>query len=67
MNINLGIQANINIPFVSYGGFYFMVNILSMALMFSVYRRKDINFEEPKKLKKPKILTKIENCFFEEC
>ena len=67
MNINLGIQADINIPFVSYGGFYFMVNILSMALMFSVYRRKDINFEEPKKLKKPKILTKIENCFFEEC
>ena len=67
MNINLGIQADINIPFVSYGGFYFMVNILSMALMFSVYRRKDINFEEPRKLKKPKILTKIENCFFEEC
>jgi len=67
MNINWGIQADINIPFVSYGGFYFMVNILSMALMFSVYRRKDINFEEPKKLKKPKILTKIENCFFEEC
>ena len=46
MNINLGIQADIKIPFVSYGGFYFMVNILSMALMFSVYRRKDINFEE---------------------
>lgn len=67
MNINLGIQADINIPFVSYGGFYFMVNILSMALMFSVYRRKDINFEEPRKLKKPKILKKIENCFFEEC
>ena len=67
MNINLGIQADINIPFVSYGGFYFMVNILSMALMFSVYRRKDINFEEPKKLKKPKFLTKIEGFFFEEC
>ena len=46
MNINMGIQANIDIPFVSYGGVYFIVNILSMALMFSVYRRKDINFEE---------------------
>ena len=35
--------------------------------MFSVYRRKDINFEDPKKPKKPKILTKIEGIFFEEC
>lgn len=67
MNINMGIQTSIDIPFVSYGGFYFLVCIFSMALIFSVYRRKDINFEEQKKLKKPKILIKIENCFFEEC
>ena len=67
MNINMGIQTSIDIPFVSYGGFYFLVCIFSMALMFSVYRRKDINFEEPRKLRKPKFLTKIENVFFEEC
>lgn len=51
MNINMGIQANINIPFVSYEKFYFMVNILSMAIIFSVYRRKDINFEEVEEYK----------------
>lgn len=66
MNINMGIQANINIPFVAYGGFYFMVSIFSMAIIFSVYRRKDINFEEPRKPMKPKVLTKIEGIFFEE-
>ena len=50
MNINKGIQADINIPFVSYGGVYFVVNILSMALIFSIYRRKDINiYEESQK------------------
>ena len=67
MNINLGIQVGIEIPLVAYGGFYFFISISSMALILSVYRRKDINFEEPKKLRKPKILTKIENVFFEEC
>ena len=67
MNINMGVQTSINIPFVAYGGFYFIISILSMALILSVYRRKDINFEEPKKLKKPKFLTKIEGIFFEEC
>lgn len=67
MNINMGIQAGIDIPLVSYGGFYFIITILSMALILSVYRRKDINFEEPKKAKKPKFLIKIENYFFEEC
>lgn len=32
MNINMGIQANINIPFVSYEEFYFMVNILMVKV-----------------------------------
>lgn len=58
MNINMGIQTNVDIPFVSYGGFYFIVSILNMAIVFSVYRRKDINFEEPKKTK---IIIRIEN------
>lgn len=43
MNVNLGILANVDIPFVTYGGVYFIVNILSIALIFSIYRRKDIN------------------------
>ena len=43
MNLNLGIQTNVNLPFVTYGGVYFIVNILSIAIILSVYRRKDIN------------------------
>ena len=55
MNINLGIQSNINIPFVSYGGAYFIINVANIAIIFSIYRRKDINLKEEKnegKLKK---------------
>jgi len=67
MNINMGMQMGIDIPLVAYGGVYFIISIFSMALILSVYRRKDINFEEPKKMKKPKFLTQIEGFFFEEC
>lgn len=55
MNINLGIQSNINIPFVSYGGAYFIINVANIAIILSIYRRKDINLKEEKnegKLKK---------------
>lgn len=49
MNINMGLQTNVNIPFITYGGVFFIVNILSIALILSVYRRKDINeYEEDK-------------------
>ena len=48
MNVNMGIQTNINLPFVTYGGVYFIVNILTIAIIFSVYRRKDINEYEEK-------------------
>ena len=51
MNINMGIQTNVNLPFVTYGGVYFIVSILTIAVIFSVYRRKDIN-EYDKELKK---------------
>ena len=44
----MGIQVGIEIPLVAYGGFYFIISILSMALTLSVYRRKDINFNEQK-------------------
>ena len=43
MNINMGIQTNVNLPFVTYGGVNFIVNSLTIAVIFSVYRRKDIN------------------------
>lgn len=42
MNINMGIQTNVNLPFVTYGGVYFIVSILTIAVIFSVYRKKDI-------------------------
>jgi len=46
MNINLGIQTGINLPLVSYGGVYFVMNMISIGLILSVYRRKDINLNE---------------------
>lgn len=42
MNLNLGIQSDFNIPFISYGGVNLIVNMICIALVFSVYRRKDI-------------------------
>lgn len=43
MNINKGIQTNIDLPFVTFGETYFIVNIINIALILSIYRRKDIN------------------------
>ena len=42
MNINMGVQTNVNLPFVTYGGVHFIISILTIAIIFSVYRRKDI-------------------------
>ena len=42
MNINMSIQTNVDLPFVTYGGIYFIVSILTIAVIFSIYRRKDI-------------------------
>ena len=42
MNLNLWIEADFNLPFVSYGGANLIANIISLALILSVYRRKDI-------------------------
>lgn len=42
MNLNWGIEADFNIPLVSYGGTNLMTNMISLALVFSIYRRKDI-------------------------
>ena len=63
MNINMGVKTSIILPFVSDADVYYVINILCMAIMLSVYRRKDINFEEPKK---SKLVVKIEDFLFEE-
>lgn len=63
MNFGIIGTAEFQLPLISGGNATFIANVLCMSLFLSVYRRKDINFEEPKK---SKILTKIENFFFEE-
>ena len=42
MNLNLGMEANFNLPFVSYGGSSLVINMISLAIILSVYRKKDI-------------------------
>lgn len=42
MNLNLGIKADFNIPLISYSGIGLIINMMSLAVTFSVYRRKDI-------------------------
>jgi len=63
MNIGIIGVAEFELPLISGGKSNFIANILCMALFLSVYRRKDINFEEPKK---SKLLTEIEDFLFEE-
>lgn len=45
MNLNLGIKADFNIPFISYGGSNLIINMISLSLILSIYRRKDILIE----------------------
>ena len=42
MNFNLGIKVDINIPLISYGGINLIINMMCLALVLSVYRKKDI-------------------------
>lgn len=42
MNLTLGIQADFNIPLISYGSLNLIINIMSLALVLAIYRRKDI-------------------------
>ncbi len=47
MNVNLAVIINVSLPLVSYGGVYFIINMLCIGLVLSVYRRKDIiEYEE---------------------
>lgn len=63
MNFGIIKVAEFDLPLISGGNATFIVNMLSIALILSVYRRKDINFEEPKK---SKLLTKIEEFIIED-
>jgi len=49
MNINILPTSDINLPFVSSGNLYFLINSFTFAVILSVYRRKNINFEQEKK------------------
>lgn len=47
MNVNLAVKTSINLPLVSYGAVYFIVNMFCIGLVLSVYKRKDvIEYEE---------------------
>ena len=63
MNFGIIGTAEFQLPLISGGNATFIANVLCMALFLSVYRRKDINFEEPKK---SKLATKIEDFLFED-
>ena len=43
MNFNMWLELDFNIPFISYGGTNLIINIMSLALILSVYRKKDIS------------------------
>lgn len=55
MNLKLWIRSDVNLPFVAEGSLYFLINCFTFAIILSVYRRKDINFEKPRKLIRIKI------------
>lgn len=51
MNLNMWIQSNVNLPFVTYGGISFIINAINIAIILSVYKRKDIyQYEEKEKV-----------------
>ena len=49
MNLNLWIESGFNLPFVSYGIGNLIMNLISLSIILSVYRRKDINLYEEEK------------------
>ncbi len=47
MNVNLAVRTGFYLPLVSYGEVYFIVNMICIGLVLSVYKRKDvIEYEE---------------------
>lgn len=54
MNLNLIIEANFNLPFVSYGSLNLIVNMVCLSLVLAIYRRKDILVKYDRNLEKTK-------------
>ena len=50
INLNPAINLNSDIPFISYGKINLVIDILSLAVIFSVYRRKNINLNTNKEI-----------------
>ena len=46
MNFNIGWQGEITLPFVSFGCNGLLINMISIALILSIYRRKDIQIKK---------------------
>lgn len=44
INMNMWLDFSLNLPFISYGGTNLVINIMCLALILSIYRRKDIMF-----------------------
>ena len=59
MNLNLWIESGFNLPFVSYGIGNLIMNLISLSIILSVYRRKDINLHEEEDEKKCEKIHKI--------
>ncbi len=52
MNLNLWLESNYNLPFVSYGGVNLIINLMCLSLILSVYRKKDLIFENKERREK---------------
>lgn len=52
MNLNLWMESNYNLPFVSYGGANLIINLMCLSLILSVYRKKDLIFESKERREK---------------
>lgn len=46
MNLNFGLESSFSLPFVSYGSINLIINMMCLALVLSVYRKKDLVIEE---------------------
>lgn len=52
MNLNLWLESNYNLPFISYGGVNLIINLMCLSLILSVYRKKDLIFENKERREK---------------
>ena len=59
MNLNMFPTSNVNLPFLSNGNLFLLANVIGFATIMSVYRRKDIIFENVKNEEKGNALKRI--------